>query len=747
MKRIFILFLLFGLALNGMGQKVNISIINEETENPFEGVHFSYAGESGISDESGRISLDSDQKGRLLLSHISFGRQYFSESAVRKAMTSGRIVLSPRIEVLSPAIVLAKSNPQIANNLRVSETDKLSHDAAAFLKQVPLISSIQKGGNYGFDPVMRGFKYDQLNIVMGEGICATAACPNRMDPPASQIPMNMVEKVEILKGPYSLRYGTGFGGTINFQSQTAEYTQKNKTNGRLSAGYDGNGSIYRTEGKLGVSGSFYDVSLYGSYAEGTDYEDGSDSLVQADFNRLNLGTRMNFRINKSNSLTVDVANNSASDVDFPALNMDLRSDNTWLMSAAHKLSLDEGILQYVKTSISGSFVKHQMDNYDKVLVPRKVNAITDANTQNIGARSEGLFNFQSAKLYAGLDFKQQGADGERARSFLMGPMKGNTAYDNIWLNSKISETAVFGEYHHSFTQSRMVASMRLSYNQADAADAADNFQSANADLSSSHVNPSMSFGYEQDLPENMTLGLWLGRAQRSGSLTERYINYLPVGRDPYERVGNASLKPEVNNQIDLDFKWKPSSTFVSVNLFTSYLTDYISSEIRSDLSPLLATAPGVKQYINLETALLAGFEVSWSQQWLSHFYSNFSMAYTYGESLVDNTPLPEIAPLDYRFLVGANLFKGRLKPELSYRLVADQNRIAETFGETKTSGFNVLDLDINFNANDHFAFKVGMSNITDQTYYEHLSRSVAGGAGYRIYAPGRSVFARITYTM
>ena len=41
-------------------------------------------------------------------------------------------------------------------------------------------------------------KYDQLNIVLNGAQCATAACPNRMDPPTSQLAPNTIEKVEIV---------------------------------------------------------------------------------------------------------------------------------------------------------------------------------------------------------------------------------------------------------------------------------------------------------------------------------------------------------------------------------------------------------------------------------------------------------------------------------------------------------------------------------------------------------------------
>ncbi len=83
-------------------------------------------------------------------------------------------------------IIMKPQKPQPEGELKIEYQERLEHDAANILNQPPSFSSILKGGNYGFDPVFRGFKYDQLNVVMNGAQGATAACPNRMDPPTSQ---------------------------------------------------------------------------------------------------------------------------------------------------------------------------------------------------------------------------------------------------------------------------------------------------------------------------------------------------------------------------------------------------------------------------------------------------------------------------------------------------------------------------------------------------------------------------------
>ena len=47
-----------------------------------------------------------------------------------------------------------------------------------------------------------------------------------MDPPASQVNLNIVKEAEIYKGPYQFRFGNSFGGTINFVSIDPKFTEK-----------------------------------------------------------------------------------------------------------------------------------------------------------------------------------------------------------------------------------------------------------------------------------------------------------------------------------------------------------------------------------------------------------------------------------------------------------------------------------------------------------------------------------------
>ena len=110
----------------------------------------------------------------------------------------------------------------------MESADWVQHDAGQVLQQIPGFDAVRKS-IFGFDPVFRGFKLDQINIISDGALTTTAACPNRMDPPTSQIPINQVYEIEVIKGPHCFRYGPSVGATINFKSAVPVFSDSLKS--------------------------------------------------------------------------------------------------------------------------------------------------------------------------------------------------------------------------------------------------------------------------------------------------------------------------------------------------------------------------------------------------------------------------------------------------------------------------------------------------------------------------------------
>lgn len=722
-----------------------VTLLDKENAAPIVGATYKYGNGNGISDEKGNIHFQFQPGLHMHFSHINYGEWSLSEQEVGN-MIADKVYYRKGITVnLYPVTVIAlRPNEKPDAKVKLDYQEQLAHDGASVLNQNPALNSIRKGGNYGFDPVFRGFKYDQLNIVLNGAQSATAACPNRMDPPTSQMAPNMLDRIEVLKGPHALRYGTGFGATINFVPSKLHFTESKDIYGRFSSGYEGNGSVFRTETKVGSSHKNRDIAFFGSWSQGNDYEAGNGQSIEADFNRGSFGTNLGFVLANDNQLRLSAIYNFARDADFPALPMDLREDDTWLFNARHDITFDNKDLDSWNTTLFASFVDHLMDNLLKPLDPRMLNAQTNASTYNYGARTEGVWKFNRSNLFAGADFRKEGAEGIREREFLMGPNAGITLLDNAWQDGHISKGSLFAEYHFKPKTIQFVLSARMELNTADINEPTPEFIQVNGEPRVTQFNPSISIGASKNISKEIKLGLWLARAQRSGGLTERYINYFPVGQDPYELLGNPQLDPAVNNQIDFSFLWRNTNTSLDLDIYASYLQDFISSIIDPELSPRLPMSPGVRRYVNIEDAFKTGFEINWRQQLVAGLEHQLGVAYTYAQDLERDEPLPEIAPLDFRYTLLGNYLDEKLRPEVTFRHVLEQSRISEEFGETPTPSFSLLDLKLSYQLTNSARITAGVNNLFDENYYEHLNRSVRG-SNLPIFAPGRNAFASINF--
>jgi outer membrane receptor protein involved in Fe transport len=91
-------------------------------------------------------------------------------------------------------------------------------------------------------------------------------------------------------------------------------------------------------------------------------------------------------------------------------------------------------------------------------------------------------------------------------------------------------------------------------------------------------------------------------------------------------------------------------------------------------------------------------------------------------------PLPQIPPLESR--IGFRVHQPGKAPrwavEISARIVAAQDRVAESLAEVATPGFTVYDLRGYWQVNKDFLLTAGVENFTDKTYLEHLDLRTPG---------------------
>lgn len=635
------------------------------------------------------------------------------------------------IEVVK--IIKIQSADKNKSKINTTQTDLLNHDAGKFLSSVPEISGIKKAGNYATDPVLRGFKYEQLNVVIDGAANAVNACPSRMDPAVSQVNMNMVQEAEIFKGPYHFRHGNAFGGTVNFITLKPVFSEENKLGGRISTGYESNGNVLRSEVFTELSAKKTVWNLFGSYQKGDRYEDGNGNEVRSAFKRYNLGTKGSFKWNENHLTTLQINTNQGRDVEFAALKMDLIYDKTWMFQLKHLSEFNNSFFQQFDFNSYLSLVDHSMGTPDRKMV-------SDVKSTTYGGRGELKKSRGNSTFYTGFDYKHEAAENIRmVQPAMMRPRDGSS-----WQDSEISQVGWFGEYQHIFGSGKLTASARFDYNTSDAKAPSNLFKTLYGDMKAENFNHNLSLGYSRKTSENIQIALWIGRAQRSGSLTERYINLFSVGTDAYEILGNPHLKPETNNQADVIFTYSRNEVFFQADVFYSYLQDYISGIIRKDIMPYAMTSPGVRQMQNVKKAMTAGFESRFNWKFLPDYRTEMAVAYTYAEDLNTKKPLPEIFPLDFRWKLEADFSPVVLG--VNYRFAARQSRINKEFGEMETPDFSVFGASTRVEIFKNAFLNAEVNNIFNRAYAEHLNRTLSTDKNMRILERGRSFNLGFAYS-
>jgi iron complex outermembrane receptor protein len=645
-------------------------------------------------------------------------------------------------KTLSPVSVYAIKGKPLGQRTKLSHADWVQHDAGQVLQHIPGFNVIKKSGSFGFDPVFRGFKLEQLGIVNNGGLTAAAACPNRMDPPTSQVMINQVEEIEVLKGPHNFRYGPSTGAVINFKTAQPRFSEKSEIFGRINAGVESNGFVMRTEGMAGIRTKKLQMSAAISYSDGNDYQDGQDSIIPATFNRGALNLNAAYKLKEGHIATVNVTRNFARNTDFPTLMMDLLSDDTWMLQGEYLIKSVNRWYSNWTTQIFSSWVDHQMGNR---LRPASLMMLShvQAETRVMGGRTEFTVKNRNATYFIGGDVKYEFANGVRSRTMKTQMME-KTFLDTLWQQGFIVRTGLFADARWNTGRNEWSLSGRFDLVHAQPQTAAQKFSQTYTDLYSTDLNPSISSGISRKLTDAWSLGAWLGVGVRSGGLTEKFINFLPVGLDAYEVLGNPQIKPEANTQLDVVARYERGKTVLQLNGFASYIHQFISTVVDPTMKPMLPTSPGVRRYINIDEASMLGFEFLWTQKWNSTIAHDLSAAYVRGQNLQLDQPLPEISPFEIRYRLNGSFLKNLMQPYAALRYSFAQNRVSEAFAEKTTENFMVMDIGLKIVPRKNIQVNMAVQNLLDETYREHLSRFIRPGVPLN--SPGVSFVLMVSYS-
>lgn len=704
------------------------------------------------SDMYGKFTINANTGDFIEISHVAY------KSKKLKLESNMIILLDDKAIELDAIIVKADPMKDITGSTIIYDDITATtqpRNVSDLFKDIPGFG-IQKRGAYASEPVFRSFKYEQLNVQYDGGMKILHACPNRMDPITTHVIPEEIEKIELVKGPFTVRFGQNFGGIINLVTKSVSNKQ-NGFSGNIETGYETNGNNFTTRGSFLYKKDKFDITLNGSYRDYGDYTDGEGTEVPSSFKTTDYSVRVGYNPTDNQRVKFTWRQSFGRDIDHAGLMMDSPWDDSYLAGLDYKITELSPMISSLMFKGFYSYVDHLMTNEDRPSF-KATDAASNVFATTYGGKAEVTITpSDKLNIFTGLDANFIARDGDRIRIIKI--MNGNplpepmTKVDKIWQDSELNDIGVFAEGKYKVSdRSVLTAGLRSDFISAAINDPEKDFLELHGEngviKDQSEVNISGNISYVYNINQTQ-LQFAFGRGMRTASMIERFINHFNIGIDPYEYVGNPYLDPEINNQFEFSVNQRFTKIDLGATVFYSFMKDYITAIVDESLPrKFMPTVPPIyaKRFINIDNAMQTGFEFYLNYNITNSLSFLSDVSYTYGQNKDFDEPLPQVTPLTAH--LSLKYEKEKYWINFKSRLVDSQDRISETFNETETPGFATFDISGGVKPFKGMTVGAAVLNIFDKGYYEHLNFSYKNSniMSGRILEPGRNFTIYLNYS-
>lgn len=623
-----------------------------------------------------------------------------------------------------------------------------AHDGADMLKSIPGFSVIRKGGADG-DPVFRGMSGSRLNILQ-DGQDVHGGCGGRMDPPTAYIYPESYDRVTVLKGPQTVLYGGGnSAAVVLFERDMTRLTEPGwSANGSLTFGSWGrNDQVF--DAKAGNPGVYARIGATRSDMD--NYEDGDGKEVHSFYTRWSATGALGWTPDDDTLLELNFGR-SDGEAAYADRSMDgVKFEREHVGVKFEKRNISP-LVQRIEANVYYSYIDHVMDNYSLRTVSG-MKMVNNPDRETKGARLAVTLTPAERWMFTlGADIKDDLHTVRKATG------AATDAYTNLNRDKDLGfeRYGVFGEatYGLSATQ-RIVAGLRLDEHEAKdyrtSIEVGMNVRpNVFADASRDERLESGFLRFEEDYAAGQ--GTWYAGI----GYAERFPDFWEFMRATPTTLGTGSvadardfgnLKPETNAQIDVGANWAAGSLNASVAGFYSKVDDYML------LRWWQVGTTSVADVRNID-ATLYGAEADLTWRFAPNWSATGTLAWVHGKNDTDGKALAQQPPLEARVALEYN--DGTFSYGGLLRVVARQDRVDVGSGSIvsngkdlgPTPGFATLALNAGWRPNKATLLTVGVDNVFDRTYHEHLSQGSAAIAGYEavnneiINEPGRTFWLK-----
>ncbi|MEF8817742.1 MAG: TonB-dependent receptor [Salinibacter sp.] len=616
-------------------------------------------------------------------------------------------------------------------------------DPGALLRDLPGISSVRRGP-VGLDPNVRGLSETEVGVYIG-GMRTFPAGPARMDSPMSHIDPSTIKSIDVVKGPYALTWGPGNMSAVQV-TQRGEDPPRTPLTGAVRAGYDTNRDAREaTVFGMGRQGDWF-YSVNGAWRGGSDFDAGDGQSIPADYESAEGRARVGVELSDRSTLSLSGSYQDQEDIDYPGRLLNADVFETGMGQLTYEFAQDENTLRGLTVRASAQQTLHGMTNRGKPTFEAGANRPplrigVDSEIQNVSGRVAADLALGAWDLTVGGDVVHTFRDATRPLEAVMPDgsrvvpgfyKRGGEILDRAWPGVTITQEGAFVEASRALGDRwTLTGTTRLDLAQSDANDPTSSFLEtagiSESGLDRSDVMPSGAVTASVALTERWTLSLGGGTVARPPSALERYADRFPASKSQTsaEFQGVPSLDPERSTQGDLWLEGGGQAWSLSVNAFARRVDDYITLA-PTDIEPILPLSPEtVFRYVN-GAATFYGTEVDATLSLAGPLTARASGSYLWGEDETADEPAFGVSPASAA--VGLRWTHRPTTPVVAevfvdggVELVAEQDRVATTRGETGTDGFTTVDLRAGATLLERVRLDVSVENLFDAAYVNHLN--------------------------
>ncbi len=764
MKKIFILvFVLFSLTSKSNSGftfiKGNFSgiVTDGTTGKPLVGVsvYISDARVGATTNINGMFFIDNIAEGMHLIEFSHVGFNTHAEQILIKGNTKKDITLSESVVENNAVIVTGVSRAsqlkKVPFSVAIMRKEELQQTTSTniidAITRKAGVSSIATGPAIS-KPVIRGLGYNRV-LTMNDGVRQEGQ--QWGDEHGIEIDEASVSKIEILKGPASLVYGSdAMGGVINIITNLPVATNSIKAN--VGSNYQANNNLRSLYGNVAGNINAVNWNVYGTTKAASDYKNKYDGNVfNSKFNEQNAGGYVGYNGNWGFShLLISSFHLKAGLIE---ANRDSLGNFTKVLANGNEVITNEDDFKSTNPQIPYQNIRHfkiATDNNFKIGNHNlSLNMAYQRNRREefgdpANPTQQGLFfDLETKTITTHFLFKEKNGWKPSVGVSGMNQKNTNRGLEQLIPNYILHDAGIFIFTEKGIHKLTISGGARFDNRNIKVKNLIDeNGDVKGEGFNKQFSNFSGSAGVAYEVNKNVNLKFNIARAFRAPSIPELASNGAHEGTIRYE-YGSNNLKSEISTQLDASAEL--NNQHVSFNL-AGYLNSFsnfifyrkLSAEAGGDSTVNVGGDFLTAFKFDQRKASLAGIEATLDIHphpidWL-HFQNTFSyVAGSLKEQIEGTKNLPFIpAPKlltelrgDFKKL-GKNISNFYVKLELDNNF--RQTRAFTAFDtETATPAYSLLNVGIgtNIQANNGktlFTINIAANNVGDVAYQNHLSR-------------------------